>query len=237
MVSSSRQPGPIRAPSAIGGGACQLDLRADLRVLSDRDGDVDPGCGRVNDGDAGPHPVLEDPVVERPPCRRELNAVVDALDLRNVGGQHRSDRVPVAAQDPHHVGQVLLLLGVVGRHPFDRVREQRAVEGVAARVVLVDGELRRGGVALLHDAEERPVGVPHDPPVARRVTGGGQHRDGVAARVVNVHELAQRLAAQQRHVPVRDDDGAAEVAKRLGDHPHRVPGAELLVLDDDQRSW
>jgi len=53
---------------------------------------------------------------------------------------------------------------------------------------------------------------------------------------MNVHELAQRLAAQQRHVPVCDDHGAAELANRLGDHPHRVPGAELLVLDDDQRS-
>jgi len=46
---------------------------ADLGVLADGDGDVDPGRRRVGDGDAGEHPVPEDAVVERPPRLREDN--------------------------------------------------------------------------------------------------------------------------------------------------------------------
>ena len=61
--------------------------------------------------------VLEHPAVELPPGGGELHAVVDALDLRRVRGQHRPDRVPVAAQDPHHVGQVLLAAGCCRSSP------------------------------------------------------------------------------------------------------------------------
>ena len=50
-----------------------------------------------------------------------------------------------------------------------------------------------------------------------------------------VDKLAQRLAAQQRHVAVADHDRAGDGADRLGDHADRVPGAELLVLVDDPR--
>ena len=122
---------------------------------------------------------------------------------------------------------------VVGRHPLDRVGQQRAVEGVAAGVVLVDGPLGGRGVALLDDAQERPGRVAHDPPVAGGVTARGQHGDRVARRLVRVDQLAQRLAAQQRHVAVADDHGAGDGADRLQHHPHRVAGAELLVLHHD----
>ncbi len=135
----------------------------------------------------------------------------------------------------HHVREVLLLLVVVGGHPLDRVRQERAVEGVAAGVALVDGPLFGRGVALLDDAQERAVGAPDDPPEPGEVPPRGQHGDGVARPVMAVDQLAQRLAAQQRHVTVGHHDGAGDDPNRLGHHADRVPGAELLVLADDQR--
>ena len=143
--------------------------------------------------------------------------------------------VAVAAQDVHHVREVLLLLLVVGGHPLDRVRQQGPVEGVAAGVVLVDGPLLGRGIAFLDDAQERAVAVPDDPAVPGGVAARGEHGDRVARPVMAIDEFAQRLAAQQRHVAVAHHDRAGDGADRLGDHADRVPGAELLVLAHDPR--
>ena len=143
--------------------------------------------------------------------------------------------MPVAAEDLHDVGEVLLALAVVGRYPLDRVGEQRAVERVAAGVELVDSPLRRRGVALLHDPQERTVSAAHDPPEAREIAPRGQHGDGVASLVVRVDELLQGRTAQQRHVPVGDDDRARHRSHGLDNHPHGMARAKLLILDDDVR--
>ena len=143
--------------------------------------------------------------------------------------------MPVAAQDLHDVGEVLLVLAVVGRHPLDGVGEQRAVEGVAPGVELIDGALGLGRVALLDDPQEGAVGVAHDPPETREVAPRGQHGDRVARRLVPARQFAERLPAQQRHVTVGHDDRACQGANGLDDHPHGVPGAKLLLLDDDVR--
>ncbi len=85
----------------------------------------------------------------------------------------------------------------------------------------------RRGVALLDDRGNAPSRVPDDPPVAARVADpGGQHGDGVARRGVLADERGQRLAAQQRHVAVGDDDDAGHDAEGLDHHAHRVAGAE-----------
>ena len=107
----------------------------------------------------------------------------------------------------------------------------------AARVELVDGPLRCRGVALLDDPQERTVGVAHDPPETREIAPRGQHGDSVPSLVVRVDELLQGRTAQQRHVPVGDDDSARHRADGLDDHPHSVARAKLLPLNDDVRVW
>src|SRR5690606_32292162 len=61
--------------------AVQLRAREDLGVLLDGDVHVDPGGGRVDDRDPGPHVRLEDAVVQLPPGLGELDPVVHALGL------------------------------------------------------------------------------------------------------------------------------------------------------------
>jgi len=76
----------------------------------------------------GPHPVLQQSAVAGALRLGELNPVVHALDLRRLGGQDRTRQVAVAAQDAHHVGEVLLALRVAGGDPLDRVGQQGAVK-------------------------------------------------------------------------------------------------------------
>ena len=82
---------------------------------------------------------------------RELHAVVDAGDQRAVVDVVAEHRAAVAADDREHVGEVELLLGVVGPQPAQRGAQRRDVEGVDAGVDLGDGLLRRGRVRLLDD--------------------------------------------------------------------------------------
>ena len=173
----------------------QLGTRHDLGVLAERDVRVDPGRRRVHDRHPGPHPGLEQPVVVRPADLRQLDPVVHALDLARIGGQDRADRVAVATQDRHHVGEVLLALGVAGRDPLDRVGQQRTVKRVAAGIDLVDGSLLRRRVGVLDDLGQQAAAVPDDPAVPGRVADpGGQHGDGVSRRGVLPDERGERLA-------------------------------------------
>ena len=107
-----------------------------------------------------------------------------------------------------------------------------AVEGVDARVDLVDRQLVGGGVAVLHDAGHRAVLGADDPPVPGRVGDPrGQDGRGVAVALVLGDQVGQRRAGEQRDVAVGDHDRAAgDVAGGLQRALHGVPGAQLLVL-------
>ena len=47
-----------------GAGAVDLGLLMDRDITPERDVGVDPGSGRVDHGDSGSHPALDDPTVE-----------------------------------------------------------------------------------------------------------------------------------------------------------------------------
>ena len=141
----------------------------------------------------------------------------------------------VSAQDRHHIGEVLLALRIAGRHPLDRVSEERAVKRVAAGIDLIDGPLLRRRVGVLDDLDQRAAAVPDDPAEIGRARPGGQHRDGVAGRGVLPDERGERLAPEQGHVAVGHQHHAGHDAEGLDHHAHRVAGAGLAVLHDDGR--
>ena len=218
-------PGPdVRPPLQVG-------VRQDLGVRRQRHAHVHPGRRRVHDRDPGPHPGLEQAAVVGAAHLGELNPVVHALDLGRVGGEDRARRVAVAAQDRHHVGEVLLALRVAGGDPLDRVGQQGAVKGVAAGIDLVDRPLRRGGVGILHDLGQRAAVVPDDAPVPGRVGDPrGEHGHRVPRGGVLPDERGQRLRPQQGHVAVGHHDDAGQVAERFGHHADRVAGAGQPLL-------
>lgn len=193
-------------------GAEELGARVDQGVLLERDGDVDPGGGGVDDGHTGEHGLREQPVVEDPAGLGELHTVVDTGDLTMITGYGGPDPVPGLAQDPEDVGEVLLALAVVGPDLPERVGEQLAVEREHPGVDLTDRALRLGRVLVLHDGRHGPGGaVTDDPAVPGGVRHlGGQHGHGVAVGGVRGGELPERGPGEQRGVTADDDDGPVD---------------------------
>ena len=81
----------------------------------------------------------------------QLHPVVDAGDQRGVVDVLGVHDLPVRADDRDDVGEVELVLGVVGAQPAQRRAQRGDVEGVDPGVDLADGPLRRRGVGLLDD--------------------------------------------------------------------------------------
>src|SRR5690606_21073282 len=77
----------VRPDDAVGtdrGGAEQLGAGADDGVPAEGDVGVDPGGGRVHDGDALAHPPVDHAAVQLGPQPGQLRAVVHALGLPEV---------------------------------------------------------------------------------------------------------------------------------------------------------
>jgi hypothetical protein len=125
-------------------------------------------------------------------------------------------------------------LGVVGLQRVERGEQGAAVEHVQAGVDLADRELLGGRVAGdlgLGDPLDGSVAVADHAPVAGRVVELHRgERGGGVQLVVRGDGGRDRLARDQRHVAVHDDDGRAGVdaARRGGDG---VAGPARLLLD------
>ena len=142
----------------------------------------------------------------------------------------------VAPQDRHHVGEVLLALGVVGGHSLDRVGEQVTVERVHPGVDLVDRALLRRRVHFLDDLADRPPVIKNDPAVSGRVRHPrGERGHRVLVRLVHADQVRQRLAAQQRRIAVGHHHDAADLAHRFQRGADRVARPLLPGLDDHAR--
>jgi hypothetical protein len=217
-------------------GAVQVDGREQRDVRLERDAGVDPGGGRVDDGHAGAHVLVEQARVVGTSRRRELDAVVDARRLL-VRRDHRAYLPPVADEDRDDLGQVLLALGVVGGQPADGVAQQGVVERVDAGGDLGGLALVGRRVALLDDPGHRPVRGPDDPAVpggVRRDTA--EHGGRRAGRGMVGDERRECRRRQQRGVARDDDDHAVLIGGHGAERdPHGVPGAPLLVLHDRRR--
>ncbi len=92
-------------------------------------------------------------------------------------------RVAGAAEDLHHVGQVIFVRGIVGPHLLDVPPERSAPIAVDPHVGLADGQLFGRAGLLLHDSRHAAVRVAHHAAVAGGVVhDGGQQRAAAAAR-------------------------------------------------------
>ena len=140
----------------------------------------------------------------------------------------------VGAKDLHHVGQVVLVLGVVAAHLADVLAKKGAVESVAAGVALQQvGVLLGGAVLLLDDALDRAVGGELDAAVAEGVgRGHGQDGAGVLAARHGVGKGADGLGFDEGEVAVQHDDGALRDAGRFDGDAGRVSRAKALGLLD-----
>src|SRR6185503_13228769 len=212
-----------------GAGAVDLGLRIDGDVSPEGHGGIDPRRGRVDHGDSGTHPALDDPAVELGAEAGQLDAVVDALCLPRVRDQVRAHPKALTAGDTEHVGEVLLALGVVRAHLAQRLAQDHGVEGIDAGVDLGDLQLRVGAVLLLDDAGDRAVDGAQDAPVAGGIRqGGGDHRGGAVAGGVRLEQGVQGLSCEQGNVAVGHQHSALKVwRQRL----ERTLGGPARALD------
>jgi hypothetical protein len=81
---------------------------------------------------------LEDAAPRLPVCLGELNAGVDAEVDAGIHGAVGGDRMAGLPQDGQDVADVVLAGDVVVRDPAERVGEGARLEGVGARVDLMD---------------------------------------------------------------------------------------------------
>ncbi len=213
------------AVGADGGAAEQAHAGLEHGVDPDADRVVDVGGGGIDHRHAARHQPIEDAAAHDRGQLRHLAAVVDAEALGRILGDHRLQRLPVAVQDADDVGEVVLVLGVVGSHAIERGPEPSGVEAVHAGADLADLALGTGGVAVLHDAGRTPALAYHAPVAGRVRHQGGEQRRGRPARHVMLDQPTQGRLGQERHVAGQHQDGARRVAARHMGLEHRVAGA------------
>jgi hypothetical protein len=144
--------------------------------------------------------------------------------------------VPGFAQDRKEIGQVVLPLGVGAARAAQRPPQQREVGAVEPGIDLVDGLLRGGGVAILHDPLESAGAVAHHAAIAGGIGHArGEHRGGGAAGTVAAHQGAQRGGPDERDIAVEDEQVATLAAEQQPGLQDGVGGAELLLLPHQHR--
>ncbi len=159
---------------------------------------------------------------------RKLDLVVDAHDFRGVRAPYRLDSISRQHRSRHHIGQVVLALGVVpaqSQQPFAQASRGRGHE---SRVDFAYLQLLRGRILLLDDGGDVPGGIADDAPVTRRVVNiHGQEAQG--ACVGRRNQFRQGCHADQRHVAVEHQHRMV-----VGNHAHglhdSVAGAQLIRL-------
>ena len=132
----------------------------------------------------------------------QLDGVVDAGHLCRIGDQVRRHRLPIGAGKLDHIGQVVLLLGVVVVQARQPCAQPPRGHGHDAAVNFSDGALIGCGVFFFHDGLHLASGVAHDAPVTRGLCRlQGQEREllalaGLQQSLQGVH-LGQRYIARQ----------------------------------------
>ncbi|CKR53161.1 Uncharacterised protein [Mycobacterium tuberculosis] len=208
------------------GAAQQLGTRVNDGVAADGDVDVDPGGSRVDDGDAGQLVSGHHPPVEFGGQLGQLDAIVDAGHQRAVVDVAGMYGLAVGAQDGDDVGEVELLLGVVGAQPAQCGPQRGDVEGVDAGVDFADFPLRWCRVGLLHDRHDFVILGAQDAAVAEGIIQRrGQHRHRSRHRAVGGDQVGQRVGVQQRGISRGDHDVAGVVIGQRGQPAeYRMPG-------------
>ena len=166
-----------------------------------------------------------------PLCERQLVRRVDADDLLAQLPAVQGNFAPVPAQDLRHIGEVVLVLGVVVGEPVQRARQQPSVKAVDAHIELADLLLFRRAVLILDDPDKCFRGVPQDAAIGQRQLGGaGEEGTGRLRLAVVIQKALVDLTAQQRHVAVADEHRAVEAIQKRPGAEYGVAGAHLGLL-------
>ncbi len=194
-----------------GGCPPQTGAGVDGGVGANRHINVDPGGGRVDDRHSGTHMGLADSAVHLGAEFGQLDAVVRTRALPVVGELKGACGAPGGGRCREDIGQVDLALIIVGAQGSQGGAQEVRVEGVDARVDLVNRGLLGGGVALLDDRGDRARGVADDASVAGGILDArGQDGDRVARALVGGDQIGQGVRRQEGDVAVGDDDGAGD---------------------------
>jgi hypothetical protein len=205
--------------------------RLDQRVGSDLDVHIDVGRRGIDDRDTGGHHAVQRALAHARFGSRKLGARVHPERFVGVGKHQALDAAAVADCELDDRGQVELALRVAIVDALEELPEQSRVEQVHTGVAFTDRELVGRRVGHLDDPGDPSLAVAHHDPGHVDLCGE-QHEVGAGAALVLGHPR-DRLAAQQRCVPVEHDHVALERRERLATQQHRVAGAALLGLDHE----
>ena len=143
------------------------------------------------------------------------------------------DGLAHAHVDAHHVGEVILALGVIVGDLVDVGREALAAEAVGASVALQErGALLGRAVLVLDDGAHAAVLDKHAAIAGDVRRRHGEQRAGIVARTGGVDQGRDGLGANERQVAVENHHGAGKAAQGVAHHTHGVAGAQALGLLD-----
>ena len=198
---------------------------------------LDPGRGRVDDGDTGLQVRGNDLVAKPRAGGSEIGPGVHAFAntgvLRTVHGYD----APVIHQVSNGVGEVELALGVVGVEPGEGAPEGGRVDDVDRRVDLADGQLLGRRVARLDDRDQPAVVASEDAAVRARVVGlEGEDRRRRSFGPVRLEQAGEGRGGEEWRIAGEDEDVPLEALERRLRGGGGVTGAARLLLDGEHGS-
>ena len=161
----------------------------------------------------------------------ELRPVVDAHDLRRVGGEGSHAQAALAC-DADQVGQVKFPLRILRRHGLQKAQRLRAGEGDRSGIAERRRLLRGARVLVLADRDHATVAL-DEAAVAGRIGGREAERDEVGAIREALAHRRERRAGDQRNVRVTDDDVVVAARNHLARRQYRVGGAATFDLNEN----
>ena len=232
--------GDIRSDGGSGGdrrGSAEENVGIQGDVIGEIDIRLDPGGGRIDNGDPGPHPCGDDASVDLGIHTGQLYPVIDSLGLPDVVGTEGADATATGNLDGaigshgDDVGEVILALSVVVGQFGDAVTQGLGVKDVYAGVDLSNGPLSLVGVLVLDDPDDG-LSVAEDASIASGIIDlGSEDGDEIATLAVDLDHLLEGFSGQHRDVTIGDDDLAVKLSQPLETTGDGVAGAFLLGLN------
>ena len=191
---------------------------------------LDVGRDRVPDRYPVAHVGVQDAPAQDLLGPRQVRPVVYQVRLFQVlqPVRHRPRAAPDHLQ---HVRQINFAVAVIGADPFYSIPDLRQVEGVQPQVDQAYPPLRLRSLPLLDDPHH--AGVFCHPAEPRRVRQlRDQHRRPDLGGAMPLYQLPERPVRDKRPVPVYHEQRALFLFDSVQRDPHRIPGAELLLLQN-----
>jgi hypothetical protein len=214
------------------GSAFQKDVGVDDRVPADADQGADERGLRLDEGDARGHMPLIDLPFEVLRGFGQLFPAVDSQDGFRVFFNNRGHGSVLLHGKFDEIGEIKLLLHVVGLQTSDILAQEGGIKKVGPGVDFPDGQNFRGSVPGLDHRGHGAVGAAHHPAVVQAV---GEHRglNGHRGPGLLVRPVQRRYPCpgNEGNVAAKHQDVFDVGQHRAQPHLHGVPGASLGLLD------